>query len=170
MTSRAALSRRVLLVAVEGSGCVGNVPVALGRHRSEHGPNRRGAHCSPVGLATREDALPLDGWEWIPISTLDEAIDFGLRPPHRAFRLYLSGKAPLCGASICFTAGDDIVFGVSVDDPMNEPEVLRQAESVMANLVATTRGKVGWVVCEEPPPLRPDVARPWENCLAMLRA
>lgn len=125
----------------------------------------------PLDYEGAEDELPLEDWEGFPIAGLDAAIEFGLTRPWRAFTIYMSAsEAAHTGCLLCFTKSGEVIVGVAVDDPFNEPEALRTATDVMDELVRLLGGGRGWVVSETPPPLDPGRDRPWESDYVLARS
>lgn len=123
----------------------------------------------PVGRDADEDSLALDDWDWLPVATLDEILDFGLTEPCRAFRVYLHAPAPWQQAMLCFTADRRLIVGVSVDDPLGLPGPRAEAGRLMAELVDLVDGDHGWVVAEQAPPLLAERDRPWAQPSAIDR-
>jgi hypothetical protein len=121
----------------------------------------------PVGQKEHQDGLPVEDWDEVAILSLDDAIAFGLATPPRAFTLYLRSKPTWCGALLTFTVEGGLIVGVSVDDPLSDPGRLRDADLLMSQLLEMTAARRAWVVCEEPPPLAPGSAQPWEAALAL---
>lgn len=120
----------------------------------------------PPGFDGHEHDLPLEDWLDLPVSTLDEAVAHGMNDQARAYRLYLRARQPWCGALLAFTVDGGLIYGVSVDDPFDEPEALAEATNLMRELLITTESERAWIVWEDPPPLAPERDRPWETALA----
>ena len=117
----------------------------------------------PLGCEKAEDSLSLEDWDWMPVSTLGEIIEFGLAEPCRAFRAYLHSVAPWDQAILGFTTDCRLLVGVSVDDPLNLPGPRAEASKLMMDLIELVEGERGWVVAEVAPPLDPERDRPWEQ-------
>lgn len=117
----------------------------------------------PLSCEEAEDSLSLADWDWVPVTRLDEIIEFGLAVPCRAFRAYLHSLAPWQQAILVFTTDCRLIVGVSVDDPLNLPGPRAEASQLMMELIQLVGGEHGWVVGEMPPPLYPERDRPWEQ-------
>ncbi|QSR30079.1 hypothetical protein CFI00_06030 [Nocardioides sp. S5] len=84
-----------------------------------------------------------------------------------AFSLYLRAKR-FYGAIVTLTQEGDIVLGLSLDDPLNDPDTERQASTVLARLMAEFDGSAGMGGVELPPP---QSLREWaDDGQVMLRA
>lgn len=94
------------------------------------------------------------GWEWEPAMTLTHAIERGLERPPRAFALYLKPRDTLVdGVTLAFTIDDEVVFGVSVDDPDGREDRLVLAEDLLKRLAQDFDAHSGYIAAEEPAPL-----------------
>lgn len=83
-----------------------------------------------------------------------------------AFALYLRAKAHY-GAIITLTEEGDLVLGLSLDDPNNDPETMHRASGLMASLTEEFGARGGVAGAELPPP---QSASEWkEDGLVMLR-
>lgn len=83
-----------------------------------------------------------------------------------AFSLYLRAK-DFHGAIVTLTEEGDIVLGLSLDDPLNDPDVERQAADVLARLMDEFGGSAGIGGGELAPPQ--SLAEWAEDGLVMLR-
>lgn len=84
-----------------------------------------------------------------------------------AFSLYLRAER-FHGAIVTLTEEGDIVLGLSLDDPLNDPKVERQASALLARLTDEFDGTAGIGGVElAPPQSRGEWA---DNGLVMLRA
>lgn len=117
----------------------------------------------PAGYLGQERDLDLKDWDQIPVASCEDIIRVGVGEPPRAFATYFPAKKPLCDVILGFTRTDEVIFGVSVDDPLNEPEPIAQANALLRRLASQSRATHGWAIHEEPPPLDPFVQRPWED-------
>jgi hypothetical protein len=96
----------------------------------------------------------LEEMEWEPVGTLTRAVERGLDYPRRAFSLYLSGptpggERPVDEVSLTFTTDDQVVLGVSIQDPDSRPEKMAFAKQILARLTAEfdcSLGIIGWEV------------------------
>lgn len=68
-----------------------------------------------------------------------------------AFSLYLKAEH-VHGAIVTLTEEGDIVLGLSLDDPLNSPDIERQASAVLARLMDEFGGSAGIGGVELPPP------------------
>lgn len=106
----------------------------------------------PLGATRNPDTH--DNWEWEPAQTLSHIVNRGLDKPARAFTVYLATIDPsLVGAMLTFTADDQVIFGLSIDDEDATEENLTTARSLMDRLATDFDADAGYIVCEEPPPL-----------------
>jgi hypothetical protein len=97
----------------------------------------------------------LDGWEWEPAETLTHILDRGLARPPRAFANYLKPSDPgIAQAMLAFTDDDQVVFGLSLDDPAAK---LDRAKTLLQSLAREFGGHMGYITWEEPPPLTVDM-------------
>lgn len=116
----------------------------------------------PVDFAGDEDDLPLEDWDSIALATLGAVLDFGLDKAGRAFTVYLRASShDLCGAMLSFTRSGELVYGISVDDPLSTPKATRRARRYLKELCRGTEATHGWVVAEVPPSLDPRAKRDW---------
>ncbi|WP_327147379.1 hypothetical protein [Nocardia sp. NBC_01329] len=69
----------------------------------------------------------------------------------RAFSLYLRAS-DYYQAIITLTEENDLVFGLSMDDPDNDPAILPQASALMASLAEEFGATTGVAGVELPPP------------------
>ncbi|MCB1257117.1 MAG: hypothetical protein KDB26_08440 [Microthrixaceae bacterium] len=106
----------------------------------------------PTGR-TEEDSLQLNDWEWVPVRTLDEIIDFGLGHPHRAFRVDLDARAPIADASLTFTTDSKVYFGLSLDDMEDPASSMAFAHKLLNRLLFVIDGAEGWIVEDGVAPL-----------------
>jgi hypothetical protein len=84
-----------------------------------------------------------------------------------AFSLYLRAKG-FHEAIVTLTEEGDVVLGLGLDDPLNDPSVERQASDVLARLMDEFAGSAGVGGVELSPP---QSAAEWaEDGLVMLRA
>jgi hypothetical protein len=96
----------------------------------------------------------LNGWDWEPALTLTHAIERGLERPPRAFALYLNPRDPVVdGVTLAFTTDDEVVFGLSVDDPDARDDRLAFAKDLLQRLAQDFDAHGGYVAAEEPAPL-----------------
>jgi hypothetical protein len=103
--------------------------------------------------ATKESSLT-DEWDWEPAITLTHIVERGLDHPRRAFVVYLKPKdATVSGVTLAFTADNQIIFGLSIDDEGEKPENTNLAKRLLQNLAQSFNGHLGLITCEEPPPL-----------------
>ena len=106
----------------------------------------------PLG-ATR-DPNGADNWDWEPAQTLSHIVSRGLEKPARAFTTYHKAKDPaVYDAMLTFTADDQVIFGLSIDDEGAKEENLTTARGLMKRLAVELDADAGYIVCEEPPPL-----------------
>lgn len=83
-----------------------------------------------------------------------------------AFSLYLRAER-FHGAIVTLTEEGDIVLGLSLDDPLNDPDIERQASTVLARLMDEFDGSAGIGGVELAPP---QSIREWvEDALVVLR-
>lgn len=84
-----------------------------------------------------------------------------------AFSLYLRAER-FHGAIVTLTEEGDIVLGLSLDDPLNDPKIERQESAVLARLMDEFDGSAGIGGVELAPP---QSLREWaDDGLVMLRA
>lgn len=95
----------------------------------------------------------LDAFEWELALTLSHIIERGLAFPRRAFTVYLVAKqADLTRVVLSFTADDQLILGLSIDDEGATPENERRAKELLAQLVEEYACHSGLIVVEAPPP------------------
>jgi len=92
-------------------------------------------------------------YAWEPAKGLENAIHRGLKDPAAGFALYVPPSQGDGHATIGFTLDGNIVLGVEVDDPMNEPGPLRQAKKFLNELLETFDTDQGFICVEDPPPM-----------------
>ncbi len=106
-----------------------------------------------------------DEWELLEFESAGRAVEFGVSRSNRAFRIYLPSRRPWMNAILAFTQDARIIFGVAVDDPFEGPDGLEFAQSTQRQLALLTNAAHSWIAFEEPPPLDPEIDRPWERQL-----
>lgn len=122
----------------------------------------------PLG-ATKERSLTDEG-EWEPAITLTHIIERGLDHPRRAFVVYLTPKdTTLSGVTLAFTADNQIIFGLSIDDEGEKPENTNLAKRLLQNLAQSFNGHLGLITYEEPPPLWEEEAQNMNNQIYIWR-
>jgi hypothetical protein len=95
----------------------------------------------------------LDAFEWEPALTLSHIIERGLALPRRAFTVYLIAKqADLTRVTLSFTADDQLILGLSIDDEGAKPENERRARELLVQLVEGYACHSGLILVEDPPP------------------
>lgn len=105
-------------------------------------------------LGARERPGQHDAWKWLPVATLQDVIDAGLRQPLRAFSVALKAQDPsLAGAQLAFTSDEKVVFGLSIDDEGCRPEHLMRAKLLLNELARKFDGESGFIGVEEPAPI-----------------
>ena len=120
----------------------------------------------PADHDGESDLRTEDDFDAVHVDSLGEAIRYGLAEPGRAFWLYFSRTPPWCGAVMAFTLSDEIVLGVSVDDPNDEPQPLDEARRLMARLADLFDARRAWIGWEQPTTIDPDRDEPWLESLA----
>jgi hypothetical protein len=97
----------------------------------------------------------MDAAESVPISTLEDALAFGLAVPPRAFVIHLTSSRPeFSHAWLGFTRDNQLVIGVSVDDADDEsPGAFIAAERALQELVERFDCHLGLAGVELPAPL-----------------
>jgi hypothetical protein len=94
-----------------------------------------------------------DTFEWEPALTLSHIIDRGLASPRRAFTAYLTPKrGDLTKVILSFTADDQLILGLSIDDEGAKPENERKAKELLAQLVEEYACHLGLILVEQYPP------------------
>ncbi len=95
----------------------------------------------------------VDAYEWEPALTLSHIIERGLASPRRAFTVYLvPTRADLTRVILSFTADDQLVLGVSLDDEGAKPENERRAREIVVQLVEEYACHSALILVESPPP------------------
>ena len=85
----------------------------------------------PVPPGTGDDAF-----EWEPALTLSHIIERGLAFPRRAFTVYLAAKqADQPSVVLSFTADNQLILGLAIDDEGAKPENERRARELLEQLV-----------------------------------
>jgi len=75
-------------------------------------------------------------FEWEPALTLSHLIERGLASPRRAFTVSLAPKrGDLTSVILSFTADDQLILGVAIDDEGAKPENERRAKELLVQLV-----------------------------------
>ncbi len=117
--------------------------------------NHRGDQESDVvPIGYEGDIENLEDWDSISTQSLEEIVSLGLSYPRRAFTVHLKTKAPEHDmAVLTFTRDDRLVFGLSIDDGMNDPENAERARDLAVQLLNEFDGVRSWFVGEYPPPL-----------------
>jgi hypothetical protein len=96
-----------------------------------------------------------DEWDWEPSVSLTHMVDRGLDFPRRAFSIYLRPRdVSLSGATLGFDTNNQVIFGLSLDDEGGQPENLEKAKVLLHELVNSFAGTRGFVLVEDPPPLK----------------
>lgn len=118
-----------------------------------------------VPMGTSGDRIDEDRttWEEVAVGSVDALIDLAVSQPWRSFIVYLDAVDPWCSALISTTSAGEIVFGVSVNDPMNEPEPRVVAQTLLTELRSYASATHGWIKWEMPPPFQPRDERPWSD-------
>lgn len=102
----------------------------------------------PVPPGTGDDAF-----EWEPALTLSHIIERGLAFPRCAFTVYLAAKqADQPSVVLSFTADDQLILGLAIDDEGAKPENERRARELLAQLVEEYACHMGLILVEEHPP------------------
>ncbi|MDQ2902873.1 MAG: hypothetical protein M3Y81_04895 [Chloroflexota bacterium] len=104
-------------------------------------------------LLPTQPGTGFDAFESEPALTLSHIIDRGLAFPRRAFTVYLTPRrADLTKVILSFTADDQLVLGVSLDDEGAIPENEKSARDILAQLVEEYGCHIGLILVESPPP------------------
>lgn len=94
-----------------------------------------------------------NAFEWEPSLTLSHIIERGLAFPRRAFTVYLAAKqADQPRVVLSFTADDQLILGLAIDDEGARPENERKARELLARLVEEYGCHLGLILVEDPPP------------------
>jgi hypothetical protein len=130
----------------------------LDRHVSEM---RGDEELMMLPLGATKELLRTDEWEWEPAITLSHILERGLDHPRRAFVVYLKPKdTTLSSVTLAFTADNQIVFGLSIDDEGKKPKNRNLAKRLLQNLAQSFNGHLGLITYEEePPPLSEEEAQ-----------
>ena len=71
---------------------------------------------------------------------------------------------------VALTLSNEVILGVSIDDPQDEPEVdpkpREDSRLLMADLAARAGARHAWIGENEPPTLDTDREQPWRWSLA----
>ncbi len=95
----------------------------------------------------------VDAYEWEPALTLSHIIERGLASPRRAFTVSLAPKrVDLTSVILSFTADDQLILGVAIDDEGAKPENERRAKELLVQLVEAYACHMGLILVEEYPP------------------
>jgi hypothetical protein len=120
----------------------------------EANENRGDEELMMLPLGNTKDTYEADEWDWEPAITLSHILCRGLDHPRRAFAVYLNPKdKTLSGVTLAFTADNQVVFGLSIDDPDQRIENIDLAKRLLQNLAESFSGHLGVIAYEEPPPL-----------------
>jgi len=98
---------------------------------------------------------PSDPFEvnWEPALTLSHMIERGLDYPRICFTIYLGAIVEReLGSLIHFTADNQLVLGLSIDDEGALPENEERAKSLLRTLVEEFDCHMGLIKVEDPPP------------------
>jgi hypothetical protein len=107
-----------------------------------------------IPFETSKNLSEPDQWDWEPAITLSHILSRGLDHPRRAFGVYLKPKdKALGGVTLAFTADNQVVFGLSIDDANERPENIDLAKRLLHSLAESFNGHLGTIAYEEPPPL-----------------
>lgn len=102
----------------------------------------------PIPPGTGDDAF-----EWEPALTLSRIVERGLAFPRRAFTVYLAPTAGIQPSVVLsFTADDQLILGLEIDDEGARPENERRARELLAQLVERYACHCGLILIEEHPP------------------
>ena len=92
-------------------------------------------------------------FEWEPARTLSHIIERGLAFPRRAFTVYLAAKqAGEPSVILSFTADDQLILGLAIDDQGAKAENERRARELLVQLVEGYACHSGLILVEEHPP------------------
>lgn len=92
-------------------------------------------------------------FEWEPALTLSHIIERGLASPRRAFTVYLTPKrGDLTRVILSFTADDQLVLGLSINDEGAKPENERKAKQLLEQLMEEYTCHLGLILVEQYPP------------------
>ncbi len=115
--------------------------------------DRTGEELMVVPSGATSEPSSLDDYEWHPISTLEDGVNFGLANPPQAFRLYLRPRDySIEQAMLGFRADGSLVLGLSIADDESEAAVER-AKALLAELAATYNATMGFIAWEVPAPI-----------------
>ena len=105
----------------------------------------------PWGVSLIHDNVP--GAD-LKAPDLRSALQTGLNDTACRFSLYLKTKNPnkIYGAIISFTQDGKLILGLSVDVAEGGDAQLKQAERLLGELRSEHGCRLGFVMCEEPPP------------------
>lgn len=105
-------------------------------------------------LDATDDPAEIVQWDWEPAITLTHILGRGLDRPRRAFTVYLKPKDNAMDRVIlAFTADNQVVFGLSIDDADENPENINLAKQLLHTLAESFNGHLGVIASEAPPPL-----------------
>lgn len=102
---------------------------------------------------TMHSSNPMD-YDWEPALTLTHIIHRGLMTPRRAFTVYLSPQDKnLVGIILSFTADNQLVLGLSIDDEGKQIANFEKAKTLLSDLICNFECDAGLILVEEPPPM-----------------
>ncbi len=94
--------------------------------------------------------------------------DPGIDTTPLSFVVYFDAREPWCSALISASMTGEIVFGLSVNDPLNEPAQRMTARDLLAELRLFASATHGWIKWEMPPPFQPLDEGPWADSDVLL--
>lgn len=93
-------------------------------------------------------------WQWAPVTSLEEIVDWGLCFPRRTFTTYLPWcRGTVKSAILSFTADNQLIVGIAVYDDENGHLVTENAAKVLLDdLMRLVGAHRGLILAEGPPP------------------
>ncbi len=93
-------------------------------------------------------------YEWEPARTLTHILTRALDFPRRAFTIYLNLKPKDSdGAILSFTADNQVILGLCVNDSDESPQNLQRAKMLLTTIMKQFNCYAGFIASEEPSPI-----------------
>lgn len=103
-------------------------------------------------LGVEDEPESTKQFDWEPARTLTNVVKRGLDYPRRCFAIYLcSNVMDVEQAILKFTADNQLIFGVSIDDPDGSTDNLNKAKRSLATLLSEFNGRTGIIGVELAP-------------------
>ena len=100
------------------------------------------------------DDRSADAYEWERAVSLTRILERALDTPCRAFMIYVKPRGKrVYLVTLAFTADDQVVLGLSLDDADGSEATLERAKGLLTQLAMEFDAHAGFIGAEESPPL-----------------